>query len=142
MIPKKRTSHMSVVLPCSIVTTSRIVPIHCYMNLRYMRASPIFSLSKLKDSLESSKVTERLETLSLVDDDGDLVDNNRASSSSCSTSGSNRPSEGVIPPGVIPSPRSSASAGDIFDPFTPSCHRVLLARYSFYSSSSLSSKLV
>ncbi|KAL8149809.1 hypothetical protein AgCh_006722 [Apium graveolens] len=84
-----------------------------------------------------SKVTERLETLSLVDDDGDLVDNNRASSSSCSTSGSNRPSEGGIP-----SPRCSASASEIFDPFSSSCHHVFLSRYSFYSSSSLSSQLV
>ncbi|YP_010185122.1 hypothetical protein LI410_mgp062 (mitochondrion) [Apium graveolens] len=135
MIPSIRSNMY--VLKCSIVTTSRIVPIHCYISFRYMRASPAFSLSKLKNALDVSKVTERLETLSLVDDDGDLVDNNRASSSSCSTSGSNRPSEGGIP-----SPRCSASASEIFDPFSSSCHHVFLSRYSFYSSSSLSSQLV
>lgn len=74
-----------------------------------------------------SNITDRIEKL---DDDGDLVYNNRASPSLCSTSGSNRRSERVIP-----SPRSSASASEIFDPFSSSCHRVFLARYSFYSSS-------
>ena len=106
------------------------------MNLRYMRSTIGSLASNNARVLNVSNITDRIEKL---DDDGYLGYNNRASSSSCSTSGSNRTSKGVIP-----SSRCSASTCKVFDPFSSPCsyHPIFMDRYSFYSSSLLSSKLV
>lgn len=102
-----RASHVSFLSPLLISrdTTSPYgqasklpSPYHS-MNLRYMRASPAFSLEKLQNSLSTRNVTkntnvtkkteERWETLSLIDDDGEslppLVDDDGESSFSSSS---------------------------------------------------------
>lgn len=63
-----RYSYVSVV-PCSIITPSRTVPGYCYMNIRYMRSTIGSLISKNARALGVSKITDKLEELSLYDND-------------------------------------------------------------------------
>lgn len=63
-------------IPCSIVTPSRIVPIHCYMNLRYMRSTIGALASNNARVLNVSNITDRIEKLSLFDDSGEASSSN------------------------------------------------------------------
>lgn len=61
-----RYSYVSVV-PCSSVTPSRTVPLYCYMNHRYMRSTIGSLISSNARALGVSKITDKLEELSLHD---------------------------------------------------------------------------
>jgi hypothetical protein len=64
------------VIPCSSVTTSRIVPTHCYMNLRYMRSTIGALASNNARVLNVSKITDKFENLSLYEDSGEASSSN------------------------------------------------------------------
>lgn len=65
------------VLSCSIDTTSRVVPIYCYMNLRYIRSSIGSMASNHARVLNTSNITDRVdEKLSLYSDTGESSSSN------------------------------------------------------------------
>nr|YP_010722499.1 hypothetical protein P4C39_mgp30 [Cuminum cyminum]WDV16693.1 hypothetical protein [Cuminum cyminum] len=70
-----RHSYVSAV-PCSIITPSRIVPVHCYMNLRYMRSTIDSLISSNARAISISQITDKLEELSLYDKTGESSSSN------------------------------------------------------------------